>query len=261
MPEPPHRPGTKIATSTPDAIYVRDHDLVEELLGRIDFTSMIFLHLRGRRPDEGELAVLNAVLVAVMEHGLTPSSITARLIYTSSPDAMQAAVAGGLLGAGSVFLGSMEEAARILQAGVKAVREQGVTAREFCAQEIARRLKEGLPFPGFGHHLHRPDDPRSPRLLEIAREHDTPTVHAELLMTMSDVMDELKGRHVTVNATGAIAAVLSDIGFPWQVMRGFSLIGRAAGLVGHIFEELETPLGMEMWRILEDEIPYEGGAA
>lgn len=255
---PPARLGTAIATSTPDAIYVRGHDLVGELLGSIDFTSMVFLHLRGRRPTDAERTVLDSVLVTVMEHGLTPSSITARLIHASSPDAMQGAVAAGLLGAGSAFLGSMEEAARILQEGAVAVRAGETTAREYCAAEIAGRLEEGRPVPGFGHHIHRPDDPRSPRLLEIAREAGAPTEHAELLATLSAVFDEMKGRHVTVNATGAIAAVLSDIGFDWRIVRGFSLIGRAAGLVGHVAEELERPIGMEIWGLVDAGVPYDG---
>jgi citrate synthase len=252
--------GTAIAVSTPDAIYVRDHDLVEDLLGRIDFTSMIFLHLRGRRPEPGELAVVNSVLVAVMEHGLTPSSITARLIYGSAPEALQGAVAAGLLGAGSVFLGSMEEAARILQTGVRRIASGDVTAREYCAEAITSRVEAGMTVPGFGHHIHRPDDPRSPRLLQIAREQQVPTAHAELLGTLSEVMDEIKGRHVTVNATGAVAAVLSDIGFPWSDIRGFALIARAAGLVGHLSEDHESPLGMDIWKLVEDGVPYTGTA-
>ncbi|MEV7969776.1 citryl-CoA lyase [Sphaerisporangium sp. NPDC088356] len=250
--------GTAIATSTPDAIYVRDRNLVDDLLGKVDFTSMIFFHLRGRLPEPGELAVLNSVLVAVMEHGLTPSSITARLIYSSSPEAMQAAVAAGLLGAGSVFLGSMEDAARILQEGVRGI-EDGITdAERYAKEQLRRRLDARQTVPGFGHHIHRPDDPRTPRLLAIAEENGVAGPHVELLRVFSRVMDELKGRHVTVNATGAVAAVLSDIGFDWGIVRGFSLIGRSAGLVGHLREEQEQPLGRHLWALAEAEVPYLG---
>jgi citrate synthase len=253
-------PGTAIATSTADAIYVRDANLVEDLLGKVDFTSMIFFHLRGRLPKEGELAVLNSVLVGVMEHGLTPSSITARLIYSSSPDAMQAAVAGGLLGAGSVFLGVMEEAARMLQEGVEAIEAGTVDAETFARDQLKRRLDAGLTAPGFGHHIHRPDDPRTPKLLAIAEEHAVAGPHAALLRVLSRTMDEIKGRHVTVNATGAVAAVLSDIGFSWRIVRGFSLIGRSAGLVGHLSEEMERPLGRHLWAMAENDVPYLGKA-
>jgi citrate synthase len=259
MTTPVPRPrGTAIATSTSDAIYVRDRNLVEELLGKIDFTSMIFLHLRGRMPEPGELAVLNSALVAVMEHGLTPSSITTRLVYSSSPDAMQAAVAAGLLGAGSVFLGSMEECARILQDGVRAIETDELDPHTYIGGVLQRYLDAGQPIPGFGHHIHRPDDPRSPRLLEIAEENGVAGPHAHLLTEMSRALDEIKGRHVTVNATGAVAATLSDIGFQWGIIRGFSLIGRCAGLVGHVREEQENPLGRQLWALVEAEVPYTG---
>lgn len=250
--------GTEIAVSTPDAIYVRGKNLVDDLMGKIDFTSMIFFHLRGRLPTEGERAVLDATLVAVMEHGLTPSSITARLIYSSSPDAMQAAVAAGLLGAGSAFLGVMEDFAHILQDGVAAIEKGTTTAEDFARSTLEGYLRDGRSVPGFGHHIHRPDDPRTPKLLQIASDHGVSGVHSELLAVFSKTMDELKGRHVTVNATGAVAAVLSDIGFSWRIVRGFSLIGRSAGLVGHIAEEQERPLGRALWAMAEENIPYLG---
>lgn len=250
--------GTQIATSTVDQIYVRGKSLVDDLMGSVDFTAMVFFHLRGRLPTEGEKAVVDACLVGVMEHGLTPSSIAARLIYSSSPEAMQAAVAGGLLGAGSAFLGVMEESAQMLQEGADRVRRGETTAEEFARDRLSELLAAGCPVPGFGHHIHRPDDPRTPKLLAIAEEHGLNGEHADLLKTVSRVMDELKGRHVTVNATGAVAAVLSDIGFSYRIVRGFALIGRCAGLVGHIAEEQERPLGRALWDMAEQQIPYLG---
>ncbi|MCK3771133.1 citryl-CoA lyase [Microbacterium aerolatum] len=250
--------GTAIAVSTTDAIYIRGKDLVQDLMGKVDFTSMTFFHLRGRFPTDGERTVLDATLVAVMEHGLTPSSITARLIYSSSPDAMQSAVAAGLLGAGSAFLGVMEDFAHILQDGVLAIQAKKTTAEDFARTTIEGYLREGKSVPGFGHHIHRPDDPRTPRLLQIASDSGVSGMHAELLGAFGAAMDELKERHVTVNATGAVAAVLSDIGFSWKIVRGFALIGRSAGLVGHIAEEQERPLGRAFWAMAEENVPYLG---
>lgn len=253
-----HRIGTQIATSTVDQIYVRGRSLVDDLMGSVDFTSMVFFHLRGRLPTEGEKAVVDACLVGVMEHGLTPSSIAARLIYSSSPEAMQAAVAGGLLGAGSAFLGVMEESAQLLQEGAARIRSGETTAEEFARERLSELLTAGRAVPGFGHHIHRPDDPRTAKLLAIAEEHGVDGEHAQLLRTLSRVMDELKGKHVTVNATGAVAAVLSDIGFSYRIVRGFALIGRCAGLVGHIAEEQERPLGRALWDMAEEQVPYLG---
>lgn len=250
--------GSAIGRSTVDAIYVRDRDLVNELMGTFDFTTMMIFQLTGRIPEASERAVVDAVLVALMEHGLTPSSITARLIYSSSPDAMQSAVAAGLLGAGGVFLGAMEDLARLLQDGVRASAGDEVSARDYCGRLVSSRLAAGESIPGFGHHIHRPDDPRTPRLLQIAQEAGTAGAHCELLTTLSTVMDEAKGKHVTVNVTGAVAAVLSDLGYPWQIMRGFSLVARSAGLVGHILEEQTAPLGREIWDLVERAVPYTG---
>lgn len=256
----PTAAGTAIAMSTTDAIYVRGHDLTKELMGHISFTDMIFLHLRGRRPEPAETAIIDAILVALMEHGLTPSSISARLIYSSSPDSLQSAVAGGLLGAGSTFLGAMEDLAALLQDGAHRIAANEITAEALCDDLIATRLSAGQVVPGFGHHIHRPDDPRTPRLLELATEHGIAGEHVALLASLSAAMDRAKGRHITVNVTGAIAAVLSDMEFPWSILRGFSLIARSAGLVGHLLEEQSEPLGRELWDLVERGVPYTGPA-
>jgi citrate synthase len=247
-----------IAYSTTDQIVVRGKSLVDELIGQVDFTTMICFHLRGVMPTPGERAIVDAVLVALMEHGLTPSSMTARLIYGSAPEAMQGAVAAGLLGAGSQFLGSTENAAKLLHEGACRIEEGAADANEYAREVVAHHLGEGIAMPGFGHHIHRPDDPRVPRLLAIAREHGIAGVHAEVLAALSAAMDEAKGRHVTINATGAVAAVLTDAGYPWNVLRGFSLIARTAGLVGHVLEEARRPIDRDLWALAEEHITYDG---
>jgi citrate synthase len=249
---------TAIATTTADAIYVRDKSLVDDLMGQIDFTSMLVLQMRGRLPDAAERALVDAILVTLMEHGMTPSSISARLIYSSSPDALQSAVAGGLLAAGSVFLGSMEGLASLLQRGVREISAGSVTPDAYCRALVEDALAAGRHVPGFGHHIHRPDDPRTPKLLEIAREHGVAGPHVALLETLASVLDEVKGRHVTINVTGAIAAVLSDLGYPPEIMRGFSLVARAAGLVGHLLEEQSDPIAREVWALVKRNVVYTG---
>jgi len=242
--------------STRDAIYIRERSLVDDLMGHVDFTTMMIFQITGRMPSAQERSVVDAVLVALMEHGLTPSSISARLIYSSSPDAMQGAVAAGLLGSGSVFLGAMEDLARILQDGVRQVEAGGIDADGYCRAIITHAQESQERVPGFGHHIHRPDDPRTPRLLAIAAQQGVAGQHVQLLERLSKTMDAIKGKHVTVNVTGAVAAVLSDLGYPWQIMRGFSLVARAAGLVGHIQEEQQYPLGRELWDLVEHSVPY-----
>jgi len=249
------RPKTHIAYHTNEAIYIRGADLIEDLIGRMSFTELMFFQITGRRPTQAQVAVLDAALVTLMEHGLTPSAIATRLIYISAPEALQSAVAAGLLGVGSTFVGTMENAARLIEEMRSA--PEGEEAR---ARAIATRYRENRqPLPGFGHRLHKPDDPRPARLFAVAREHDVPGHHIRALQTLSKAIDEIYGRHITINATGAIAAVLGEIGFPQEVMRGVAVVSRAAGLVGHILEEQRQPAARYMWETIEREVPYEPG--
>lgn len=250
------RPTTQISTSTVDRIFVRDRDLVSDLMGRMSFTEMMFFQILGRVPSPGETRILDAVLVTLMEHGLTPSVIATRMVQASAPDALQSAVAAGLLCVGGTFVGTMEGNAKLLVEIVGS----GDGLEPAAARVAARFRERGQAVPGFGHPIHRPDDPRSPRLLSIAQEEGVPGRHIEALRALSRQVDIAYGRHLTINATGAIAAVLCEIGIPWEIMRGFAVISRCAGLVGHILEETATPAALHMWNVIQKEIAYSGSA-
>ena len=246
------RPTTRLCTYSEDAITVRGRDLVGELMGRVTFTQMMFLEIMGRLPDATETAIVDAVLVTVMEHGLTPSTIAARLTHHGAPEAFQAGVAAGLLGIGGQFVGTMEDAAALLQRLVDDA--DGVEAAAHREVEACKRERRRMP--GFGHNLHG-DDPRTPRLLEIAEEQGVPGTHIAALRTLGRVVDVVYGRHITINATGAIAAVLLEIGVPVRIMRGFAVISRAAGIVAHLAEEQERPAARTIWSAAADAVPYE----
>ena len=254
MSKPETRPVTHIATHTNDAIYIRDASLVDELIGKVSFTDMIVFHLMGRMPSRAESVILDAVLVTLMEHGFTPSVIATRMVAMSSPEALQAAVAGGLLCVGSQFVGTMEEAAGMIEEVME--HPNGVEAG---ARAVAQRHRAGrIPLPGFGHHLHRPDDPRPPRLFAVAEEVGVPGRHIAALRALSAAVDEVYGRHITINATGAIAAVLGEIDLPREIMRGIAVISRCAGLVGHIREEQQHPAARKLWDTIEHTVEYAG---
>ncbi|MFN0316140.1 MAG: citryl-CoA lyase [Burkholderiales bacterium] len=246
---------THIAHHTNEAIYVRDTDLVKDLIGKVSFTEMMFLQITGKRPTSAQVVLLDAAMVTLMEHGLTPSVIATRMVYISAPEAMQSAVAAGLLAVGSTFVGTMELAIKLIEEILAA--PEGEATR---ALAIAKRHRESKkPLPGFGHHMHKPDDPRSACLLGLAQEQGTPGHHVRALRTLSSAIDEVYGRHFTINATGAVAAILGEIGFPQEVMRGVAVVSRAAGLVGHILEEQREPAARQMWEAIENEVPYEPG--
>lgn len=247
-------PVTRICRYTTDAIYVRGASLAEELIGGLTFTEMMYFHWTGRRPSAGETRILDAVLVTLMEHGITPSVIAARMVYDSSPDALQGAMAAGLLAVGSNFVGTMEGCAALLEEILSA--PEGEAER---AQAIARRHREQKrPVPGFGHPHHKPDDPRSPKLLAIAEGAGVPGRHIRALRLLAAEVDAAFGRHLTINATGAVAALLGEIGIPQPVMRGVAVVSRAAGLVGHLREEQTEPAARFMWNLVAERVSYEG---
>lgn len=221
--------------STVDRIVVRGKDLPGEILGHLNLGDMAFLELTGRTPNAKESKLFNALVVTLVEHGVTPSAIVARLTYLGAPEALQAAVAGGLLGLGSVFVGSMEGAARILSDAIA----KGKDAKTVLA--------ENPRMPGIGHPIHKPIDPRTVRLFEIARE----TGHyGKYCKLMEDIA---RTRNITLNATGAIGALACELGLDWKIVRGLGVMARAVGLVGHILEETRDPMATEIWERVDDE--------
>ena len=250
----PAKQTTSLATHTAEDIFIRDQSLCRELIGQLTFTEMVYFLILGRRPTPSQTAAVDACLVTLMEHGLTPSALSSRLIYSSAPEAMQGAVAAGLLGVGSLFVGTMEGCAALLE---RMLHSPAGTEAE--AARIAKEHRESRkPLPGFGHPQHRPDDPRSIKLFEVARQHGVSGKHVEAVQTLSRAVDECFRKHITINATGAIAAVLGDCEVPAEIMRGFALITRCAGLVGHIREEQVKPAMRVIWETSEHAIPYDG---
>lgn len=246
---------TWIGWSTPDSITVAGRDLPSELMGNLTLTQLAYLLVTHREPTAGETRLLDAVLVSLADHGLTPSALSTRLTYTGAPEAVQGAVAAGLLGAGSVFLGPAGDTAELLAeaiADLDADHLDDATLRRAAEAVVERRRSAGLLVPGLGHPVHRQVDPRTPRLYALAEEEGVLGPHLRLLQQVADVHEEVSGRHLAVNGAGAAGAVLVDMGLPASVVRGFVLIGRTAGLVAHLAEEAEAPIGMALWKDVEE---------
>ncbi len=246
-------PTTRLCRHDADTIELRGRDLVDGMVVNMSFTEALYFHITGRDPGPAEAAITDAVLIVLMEHGLTPSAIATRMVYASAPEALQAGVAAGLLAVGSQFVGTMELTAKLLAEII-----DDPAGIEAAAERIAKAYRaERRPMPGFGHHLHKPDDPRPPRLFAIAEANGVPGRHIAALRALGAAVDAAAGRHVTINATGAIAAVLSEIEVPWEIMRGFAVISRAAGLVAHIAEENQRPAARLIWSTVDKAVPYE----
>ena len=187
-----------------------------------------------------------------MEHGWTPTSLIARLTADSVPNQPQVALAAGLLAVGDVFAGTMDGCAKILAEGVDAE-----DTAAYCEAVVARHRTERRALPGFGHPFHKPEDPRPPRLFRVAEEAGLSGRHIALLQQLAVTLDRAAGKHLTINATGAIAALLLEIGLPVSVMRAVAVVSRAGGLAGHLVEEQQTHAAREIWRLTEEGIPYE----
>ena len=233
-----------ISSTEGDEIIVRGHRLADELLGRLSFTEMFLLDMDGAPADPHRVRMVDAVLVALMEHGITPSTLAARLVLDGAPEATQGAVAAGLLAVGSRFLGTVEQAADVLQ---RIVATTGGTPEEAARLEVRRLLESGARIPGLGHNLHSGSDPRVEVLVRIAEEEGLRGAHVDALFRMREVAAGESGRELIVNAAGAIGAILSDMGYAPSAMRGFALVARAAGIVAHIVDEQAHPMAREVW--------------
>jgi citrate synthase len=242
---------TDIAWSTADTITVKGLDVCRDILGKVSLGDMAFLELTDRLPTPRESIVFNAIAVCLVEHGLTPSALVTRLTIAGAPEAMQAAVGAGLCGLGSVFVGSMEDAARLLQTAMP-VPDPGADIQALARGIVDRQLAHGGSVPGIGHHIHKPVDPRAPALFGIAREHGFDGPYIALMNAVAEEAGRRLGKKLPCNATGAIAAVACELGLPWNIVRGIGVMARAIGLVAHVLEELRNPLAREMKTMVEE---------
>jgi citrate synthase len=244
MPEPL----TRIAQAYPDRVEVRGRDLAGDLMGRLTFTEYAYLLLTGNEPTDDQRYVLDLVLVALAEHGMMPTNVAARMTLAADPDALQGAVAAGILGAGPVVLGTAEECARLLSDAHASGRSTGLIARELH--------ESGARVPGFGHPVHEPVDPRAERILELAEERGVSGPHLALARSLRDDVAETWGKLLPLNVSMAIAAVMLDAGFSQEAVAAVPILARTAGLLAHLAEEREHPLGLFMASRAEEAVEY-----
>ena len=247
---------THISQAYPDRVEVRGRDLTGEVMGRLSFTEYFHLLLTGREPTEDQRFFLDLLLVAIAEHGMMPTNVAARMTLAADPGSLQGAVAAGILGCGPVILGTAEECARLLdeaQERVAAGEEPAAVAGEMAS---AVRASEGR-MPGFGHPVHRPLDPRAERILELADARGVSGPHVLLARCFRDGVEKAWGKPLTMNVSMPIAAVMLDLGFSSAAVKAVPILARTAGLLAHLAEEREQPLGFLMAASAEQAVEYE----
>jgi citrate synthase len=283
---------TSIGTSDTTTIRLLGQDLAGDLMGRVGFGELAYWLVAGRRPTPGEVRVFETVLVALADHGFTPTAIAARLTYLSAPEALQAAFAAGLLGGGSRFLGVTEDCGRFLAdalarfaqrpepsgtakpagtakpeapagtaepagtagpawAGWDDARWDAIALAAVTEAHAQRRL-----IPGLGHPVHKTGDPRTPALIRIADEEGLRGPHLRLFEAIGRVHPRVLGRTLPLNGAGVCGAALADLGLPVDLLRGFALLARAAGLLGHLAEERRNPIAMDVYRTVDRNARY-----
>jgi citrate synthase len=243
---------SSICSFDADSISIRGRDLVRDLIGQRSFTEALLLQALGEEPPAARVRIVDAVLVTIMEHGLVPSAIVTRLTHYGAPESYQGAIAAGLLGVGDRYAGTASECGAVLERIVAAKEPQQQALEEVRGYRKIRR-----PLPGFGHPIHRDEDPRVARLLAVTREAGSGGDYIAAMELLERTLSEELGRELVTNISAAIAAALGEAGVPSGLMRGIVLTARCAGLVGHLFEEMQEPAAPAMWQGAQDSVSYE----
>ena len=249
------RGASHICRAYPDRVEVRGRDLTGDLMGRLTFTEYFHLLLTGREPTPDQRDFLDLLLVAIAEHGMMPTNVAARMTLAADPGSLQGALAAGILGAGPVILGTAGECAALLAAARVRVDAGEDTAT--VARSAAAAVREaGERMPGFGHPVHRPVDPRAERVLELADARGVSGPHVALARALRTAVAEAWGRPLVMNVSMPIAAVMLDLDLPPECVKAVPLLARTAGLLAHLAEERELPVGLLMAARAEEAVDY-----
>jgi citrate synthase len=251
---------TGIGTADATSIHLLGHDLAGELIGHISFGELALWLATQQRPTPQQVRVFEAVLVSLADHGFTPTAIAARLTLYSAPDALQGAMAAGLLGGGSRFLGVTEDTGRFLASVLAGVAGQlpqtGEQWDALARRAVAEQRAAGRFVPGLGHPVHKTTDPRTPVIIAIAEREGLRGPHLRLFEAIGRVHAGVLGRRLPLNGAGVAGAALADIGLPPELLRGVALLARAAGLLGHIAEELRHPIAPDIYASVDRNAVY-----
>ncbi|PMR72887.1 citryl-CoA lyase [Billgrantia endophytica] len=250
-------PKTAISTSDAHTIVVRGKNLCQDLIGQTSFTDYFLFLLTGKPADATRRCVVDATLVAIAEHGFVPSVQASRMTYAAAPDALQGAVAAGILGCGSVILGASETAGKLFD-GIARQVDDGVPLDEVVVRVVGELHASRQSIPGYGHPLHKERDPRVEALFAVAREAGADMRYVEIAEAVEAAIFEVIGKPLKLNVSAAIPAVLLGVDFPIKALRGVPILARAAGLIAHLLEESERPCGFALSYQATQQLEYTG---
>ncbi len=225
---------TEITKVSPNELLIRGYPL-NELIGSISYAAGIFLTIRGELPSPQEERVINAILVATMDHGVTaPSAVTARTVASCGVP-ITTAIAAGISAIGDHHGGAGERCIKFLTESLQNYNEEQ-SLRDLASGLVSESKRQKKRIPGFGHRFHT-NDPRTIKLLEIANQEGISGIHVQLASLIAEELTKQSGRQLPLNVDGAIGALLADMGFEAQIGKAFFAISRITGLTAHILEE------------------------
>ena len=251
-------PRTAICTSDEHTIVIRGRDLSKELIGKISFVDHFFLLLTGQMPTAGQAAVLNATLVAIAEHGLVPSVQAARMTFAAAPEALQGAVAAGILGCCSVILGASETAGRMFVEIDEEAKQRGGDLREAARAIVTGRRERKQAIPGYGHPEHKERDRRVDALFQLSQKVGGGQHFVAIANIVEELIPGIVGKDLRLNVSAAIPAVLLGVGFPVGALKGVPILARTASLIAHLNEEMSDPIGFALSYQATREFEYTG---
>jgi citrate synthase len=249
---------TSLGTSTEDTISLLGKDLSADLIGKVSFGELAYWLMTLQQPSAGQTRMLEAVLVALADHGFTPTAIAARLTLLSAPESLQGALAAGLLGGGSRYLGVTEDTGRFLAAALDEVQTpQDDAGWDALARElVSQRRAAGRFVPGLGHPVHKRADPRTSVIIGIAHETGVYGPHLALFEAIGRSHTEILGKQLPLNGAGVCGAALADLGLPPELLRGVALLARCAGLIGQLAEEMRRPIADSIYQTVDRNAEY-----
>jgi citrate synthase len=226
---------SKITKVEPNHLITRGYRQ-EDLIGNIPYSHVVYLLFKGELPSKEHGQMIDAILTASIDHGITPPSAMASRVVASGGVPLPTAVAAGVLSIGDAHGGAIEKGGKLLQESVSRMKEEDKSINEMAVIVVNEAKEQKKRILGFGHRVHT-SDPRTKRLFSLADELNISGDHVELSKAIEIELEKSTGKKLPINVDGAIAAIISDIGFDWRLGKGFFLLGRVAGLTAHVYEE------------------------
>jgi len=242
---------TKITKVEPNHLVTRGYRQ-EDLIGNIPYPSVVYLLLKGELPSKEHGKMMDAILTACIDHGVTPPSSMASRVVASGGVPLPTAVAAGVLSIGDAHGGAIEKGAKFLQEGIVRMKDEGKSIDEMAKILVTESKEQKKRILGFGHRVHT-SDPRTKKLFSLAKDLGIAGNNMALSSAIEKELEVQTGKRLPINVDGAIAAISSDMDFDWRLGKAFFLLGRVAGLTAHVYEEQTEQKPMRKMFTVESE--------